>query len=645
MELERYFCSPNDKPVESKHLIVLVFILIVFIAHVLISLNHSHLSRMQYHDQMIFEQAMASLMRGDALAAPYECKSFPMAAQSHCAVHFQPVLYLLAPIYSLYPHTMLLKTIEIIWMLSSAVPLFLICRKRCLAAWESWMICLIFLFDWSICSRMFNDFQPDNLSIPLYFWICYFILTQSWHRYFVMLGLVLLVKETEAFTILLLGLFVFLTSRNVKVGSMTILLSAGWLFLSFFIIIPYYTNGEGYPFLGLVYSHLGHTTGEILKSIFLNPMTVLSALTEGWNIRLINNTFSRFFYIPFLSPVFLIPQVFSFLSMILSHFDFHKAVDIRYLSATIPFIYTGLVHGYQKIVCLLHRDTQLHGNGFLKCLLGAILVHNLILFAVYGFFDDVFFYLGNRYDAIRSIDPDRLEKLTSMIPIDAGLSADYHLAPYFLHSHPRIFCFPYQDDHTEWMLFYQKPEEMGGTDKMVLMTLMRSGFLPAADDWRDGYFVLNQADSSASNAFLRCLQEDTRSGFDFTEGRLPLKELFYGFSIDEPDGIWSEGMASGLFFSAGAVSDSGLTITITGHHPVSYLPEQQIIISVNAIPVAVFDLQDPYPVMEVDVPADLIDPGVNTLEMVYSQMFVPCLISDSPDCRQLAFKFFHIDFE
>lgn len=151
---------------------------------------------------------------------------------THINAHFDPVLALISPLMWIYPEAETLLVFQSLWLGSAVVPLFMLARHYQISAPSALALCASYCLYPALHGINLFDFHSLAMVVPLvvWLWLCFEL---GWvKRYFVVLALLLLVREDAALLTVFLGM-AFLVSGNpraLRLGGSTIVI-AGCYFL------------------------------------------------------------------------------------------------------------------------------------------------------------------------------------------------------------------------------------------------------------------------------------------------------------------------------------------------------------------------------------------------------------------------------
>ena len=136
---------------------------------------------------------------------------------SHFAVHFSPILYLLAPFCFIFNPLTVMIFAQILIAFCGVFPLYLICRQLKLSYIKSTIISLLYLLYPAMSSGACSEFHENVFLAPLILWTLYFSHKRgalNTALMFVFALLTLMVKEDAALYVGFIALFIFFSQRQ-----------------------------------------------------------------------------------------------------------------------------------------------------------------------------------------------------------------------------------------------------------------------------------------------------------------------------------------------------------------------------------------------------------------------------------------------
>ena len=161
---------------------------------------------------------------------------------SHFAVHLSPILYLLLPVYCLFPSPVTLQVAQAAVLASAAAPMALLCRRYGLSPAKTTLLASVALFHPAVICGVNYDFHENCFLLPLLLWLFYSFEQGKLLPAFLCAALVLAVKEDAAVYIAFFALFVLLDKKRFAPGLGLLALSLAWFWLALRLLTVY---GEG----------------------------------------------------------------------------------------------------------------------------------------------------------------------------------------------------------------------------------------------------------------------------------------------------------------------------------------------------------------------------------------------------------------
>ncbi|MCX6558348.1 MAG: DUF2079 domain-containing protein [Candidatus Aminicenantes bacterium] len=299
-------------------------------------------------DLSIYDYAMSSTMKGEIMAEPFHGFGWG----SHLAVHFTPILFLLAPLYLVFAGPLFLLYIQVLAVGAAALPLYLIAKHELGDGKMALVVPLIFLLYRPLLNGLMYDFHPE-MFFPLFIFASYYFLAVRNRRFlfFLFVILALWLKEDFAvYTFFYCGWLAWKTEWK-KTAFQAMLLSALYILLTMAVFIPFFQNqvhtGRAYEFI-TKWQDYGQTPAEIFKQAAAQPLRVLKDVHPLANLARLANYFLPLLLIPFGSSAVLLiipPLLVGWLSRIPAM----AAFGLHYGSALIPFLFLALLLALKRL--------------------------------------------------------------------------------------------------------------------------------------------------------------------------------------------------------------------------------------------------------------------------------------------------------
>jgi uncharacterized membrane protein len=371
------------------------------------------------YDLGIYDQAVWLISR---FHNPYiTVRGLPLLAD-----HFDPILYLLAPLYWIWDSPKMLLVAQTLALAIGALPVYLIAQRKSDSAPGALMFAIAYLLYPALEWTNTFDFHPEIFATPFLLGAFYFLDCKRWRPYILLLALTTLTKETAGLSIIMLGLYAL--TRNRRIGWLTIGIGAVALFVALGVL-QFYHAGQPSPYFSL-YSRFGSSPARILGSIVFHPISAMNGMNTQENHSYLRDLFQPVLFLPLLAPEMLVLAFPSFLSNLLSSRIFMHMIYFQYNVYIIPFMFIASIIGFER----LHR----WAGSFTSRLFVLCLIANII----YGSGESPL--LSTSWplsQPVSSYQSSQADNILRMIPPEASVSAQSGLLPHITHR-LQIYLFP-----------------------------------------------------------------------------------------------------------------------------------------------------------------------------------------------------------
>jgi len=315
---------------------------------------------------------------------------------SQAGTHTDYLMILFAPLFLIWEDPRLLLFVQSLILVSGALPLYLLARKKLGSDWLGLVWGLAFLVYPAIGFLLRSDFHSVTLTIPLFLWSFYFFGKNQLAPFWVCIILALLGKEEVSLIVFMLGLYIWLVRKKQRLGVMVSLAGLFWAFLSFAVIIPYYgqVRRQGYEeFLKLLYgqyeegrvgmsqnfflarySQFGDSYFGIAKNILFRPFNTLRFVLSSENLTYLFKILSPLGFLSFLTPLVLLISLPELAINLLSNNLTMKTIRFQYVATIVPFVFLSALYG---VVWLRDKMGGRRGVLLASALSGVVLLGSL----------------------------------------------------------------------------------------------------------------------------------------------------------------------------------------------------------------------------------------------------------------------------
>ncbi len=202
--------------------------------------------------------------------------------RSYFAMHQEYLLFLIWPLYALFPGPHTLFFVQTLCIALSAVPMFLIARRVLEDDLSAVAMAFALIMFPSIVSQNVNQLHTSQWVLPLLLMCFYFFLAENFRWFAVFCILAALGKENTPLTLLMFVPYALWKRRARRWWLMPLVVSVVMLVLDFKIVGPYFARGWKYEAMGYL-SNFGNSWGEILSNVLFNPAKLFGALFQPAN--------------------------------------------------------------------------------------------------------------------------------------------------------------------------------------------------------------------------------------------------------------------------------------------------------------------------------------------------------------------------
>ncbi len=441
-------------------------------------LNHYRLKTASW-DLAIFDNLMWNLIRGKWFAASPDLGR----TGSHIQFHANFLFYLYAPIYALYQHAETLLVLQAVLVSCTAIPLYLIARRRLGSPWAGLVIAYAYLIHAPMHGPVFYDFHDLTLAPFWIAWViyCYELERKGW---LITLWICALLVREDTSAVLAAGcMFHLVSGKKTRWAIIGGIISALYFVVVKFWVMPLHrTWSDSNSFTWMFQSLIppGETGFKgVLRTLVSNPIFTFNSLLDQDKLTYIVKMMGPVLLLPFRHPrtwiLFIPPAMFTLLS---SGYKPLYQTFFQYTSNYTAYIF------FAAIVALawwLESDAKL---GVRRFRVPAALVAISVTASVYSYSHGALFQRHNFVGGFRQVqfeitDEDRkrhkdLYELIAMIPKNASVAATETEAP---HVSNRRFCFTlrFQYEDADYLLMALDEARAEPTSHQVIAQAIKTG--------------------------------------------------------------------------------------------------------------------------------------------------------------------------
>lgn len=281
---------------KHSHKLLWLFILIYIIFFSVVTLKKYYAFGYNAFDLAIFNQVFFNTLAGRHFEMTVNIGNF-------LAYHFEPIIFLLLPIYKLWPKAETLLILQNIIFGLSAWPLYKIASYVSKEALIALSAALIWLLNPFVHNANLYEFHILPLAIFFVFWTFYFYQIKAFKRFCLFFILALLSREDISLILIAFSLIAFLDKRSKR--WIISPLFALFYFLFALKIVSIFDQDGVYKFL-IYYSWLGgNDLWSVLISWLSHPIQFLAHLFSIDNFYHLFILFITVGFLPLFSPKYL----------------------------------------------------------------------------------------------------------------------------------------------------------------------------------------------------------------------------------------------------------------------------------------------------------------------------------------------------
>ncbi len=288
-------------------------------------------------DLGIFAQSLKSTLQGDILYNPSE-------GMCHLGYHFQPILFLLVPIFWLAPYCETLLVVQSIALGAGGYLVYKLARIWGVKHRVALFIEVLFLVSPLVWGVNFFDFHPVALATPTLLIMLIGLVQRRWKLFGIGLVLSLMIKETVILALGVFGVVMLIAQywKNKKVDKayLTILLSSVATYGIAIVVakavsgmdtspMQMYGSSVRYPFLAKPF-------GQML-------LGALSTFFSGSSMSTLVAYFLPLGFLPLFSPLWAAPAIFILLVYMLTPIAWPPLIH-QHPATALPFLFAALVN-------------------------------------------------------------------------------------------------------------------------------------------------------------------------------------------------------------------------------------------------------------------------------------------------------------
>ncbi|MEO1560814.1 MAG: DUF2079 domain-containing protein [Cyanobacteria bacterium J06632_19] len=296
-----------------------------------------------------FQSSLSSSLSTNVVHA----SEIPTVFYHRLGQHFTPALLLWAPIYALFPNAATLAVLLVVLITAGGLMLYVLARQY-LEPPLAVAIAGSYYAANAVIGPTLSNFH-DISQIPLFIFTLLLAMEKRWWWLFwLMAGLIVLVREDAGISLFGVGVYMVLSKRFPRTGLAVCIFSFGYMLLLTNLIMPLFSDDISKRFMlerfGQYTDASEASTLDIIWGIISNPVRLVVELVTPVDrtIRYLLGQLLPFAFIPAISPASWSIAGFPLLKLLLGKGESVLAITIRYALSVVPGLCYGAILWWAK---------------------------------------------------------------------------------------------------------------------------------------------------------------------------------------------------------------------------------------------------------------------------------------------------------
>lgn len=263
--------------------------------------------------------------------------------------HVDPLLALLAPLWTVWPSPRMLLTVQVVALASGALPVLWLGRRwlgddRLAVAGVA-----VYLLYPSVLWSAVSEFHAVTLATPL---LVYCVWAVEARRP-VVLGVcavaAVLSKEQVGLAVAVLGVWAIVAHGRRRWGAAMAVGGVAWSVLAITVVIPAFTpTGTGSPFARR-YAELGDGEGAILRSLVTRPWEAAAQMATQGRLLYLAALLLPLLLLPLAAPLLAAAALPDLLLNLLADYWPQYSIQFQYTAVVTPFLVVAALRGLARL--------------------------------------------------------------------------------------------------------------------------------------------------------------------------------------------------------------------------------------------------------------------------------------------------------
>ena len=299
-------------------------------------------------DLAIDAQATWNVLHGSAMSSIH---GIPFLGN-----HMRLILFIIAPVYALFPSPLTLLHLQTVALAAAAVFLYLLARRHLPCRWAA-ALALVYLLYPPLISMNLYEFHPVALTVLFFTCMLHAYGAGRFAWFLATYLLALSCQENIGLLGAAFGVYAIVDGRRGRWVLWPIAIGAAHFLVCVFVVMPR-LNRDTIQFAQL-YAHMGASLPEVFFNILRHPLKAAAHMLTPPKLGFLGALLSPVGFLSLLGPSGLIPAVPALVQRLLSARPSEASVAYHYQAEFIPFVFYSSVLGLKRLLAVRHRTARL----------------------------------------------------------------------------------------------------------------------------------------------------------------------------------------------------------------------------------------------------------------------------------------------
>ena len=391
-----------------------------------LAINTHHGFHMRLIDLGIYDNVFFQSSHGRPLGCSF------LRGGTHVTAHFDPILVILSPLYRLWPRAEFLLTLQAVWCGAGVIAAYLIGRHQLNSRVWGLVWAVVYAVHPALHGANLYEFHSLTLLFTPLLFALYFLLSGKLRLYFVMLPVLLIVREDVSLVLCFVGLYALISGEPgyKRAGWITILISLVYLVVAktVFMSAPGLLNqgpgayGYHYYYKDMIPNGLAEI--DFFTTLLTNPAFVVALVAQEAKIHYLLVIFAPLLFLPAWAGRARVMLLYGFIFILLASRTAVYSTHFQYSAVLLPVAIALAPLGLRLL-----REARPKDTGLTTVIMGCVLVASLLVSWKHGAVLENSSFRGGFRPIVRTwTEPlqeryDSFLELVSVIEPDASVSA------------------------------------------------------------------------------------------------------------------------------------------------------------------------------------------------------------------------------